>query len=531
MPFFTDAVPPEAWAPFAPLFDAVLDEAGSLDRALKEAILFAAAALGTAATGRNAAEATLLAFCRKLALEPAAFGKGDFEPLRAAGFSDAQILEAILAAGCGSLVAVLERGYGRAPRSPALPAAAAAPPEERRGPHLAADEKTPAEVPAFAVLQKQFGFVPKLYRAQTLAPRAIEAEAGVLDALLFGPTSLSRAQKEALLVAAAAANRDTYGVTLHARALQLTGVSPEAADRIAAEPGSAELPEADRALLEAAQALSARPGALPDLEALGRRGCSREQVEEAIGLSALAGFLGTVRAGLGVPPDFRPRRDYLAEPPVAANLSGTPPRPTGDDRRPSAPADDPDGPFVARAREGDMSAFEALVRRHQGRVYRTLLGITGNAEDAQDGAQSVFLKVFRKLADFGGDSLFSTWLHRIAVNEGLERLRSRRPTESLEAEEEEEFRPSRLQPWVEDPESLCARAEMKRIVEEALGRLPAAYRTALLLRDIQQLSGAEAAAVLGIPLPTLKTRLLRGRLMLREALAGRFTAALPAARA
>ena len=178
-----------------------------------------------------------------------------------------------------------------------------------------------------------------------------------------------------------------------------------------------------------------------------------------------------------------------------------------------------------------MTAFEALVRRHQGRVYRTLMGITGNAEDAKDGAQSVFLKVFRKLGDIGSEALFSTWLHRIAVNEGLERLRSRKPTESLEEDREEDFRPVRLDPWIEDPETRFARSEMKRLVEEALGRLPAPYRTALLLRDIQELSGAEAAAVLGIPLPTLKTRLLRGRLMLREALAGHFAAPLSPASA
>src|SRR5262249_51289353 len=149
------------------------------------------------------------------------------------------------------------------------------------------------------------------------------------------------------------------------------------------------------------------------------------------------------------------------------NLSGASARPTGDDRSPSVEIEDPDRELVASARAGDLTAFEGLVRRHQARVYRTLMGITGSAEDAQDGAQSVFLKVFRKLPGFGGESLFSTWLHRIAVNEGIERLRSRRPTESLDESAEAEFRPSRLQPWVEDPEALYERSERKRIVEEA----------------------------------------------------------------
>jgi len=171
-----------------------------------------------------------------------------------------------------------------------------------------------------------------------------------------------------------------------------------------------------------------------------------------------------------------------------------------------------------------MNAFETLVRKHQGRVYRTVRGITGNTEDAQDGAQAVFLKVFRKLGDFQGQSLFSTWLHKIAVNEGLERLRSRRPLESLDEADEDSFPPRSFDAWVEDPETRLARDETRRIVEEALARLPARYRAALLLRDIQQLSGAEAAAALGIPLATLKTHLLRGRLQLREALSGFFAA-------
>jgi RNA polymerase sigma-70 factor (ECF subfamily) len=203
------------------------------------------------------------------------------------------------------------------------------------------------------------------------------------------------------------------------------------------------------------------------------------------------------------------------------NLSGSPDHPTGDERSLRGPVDDPDASAVASARNGDMAAFEALVRSHQGRVYRTLMGVTGNAEDSQDGTQAVFIKVFRKLQTFTGEARFSTWLTRIAINEGLERLRSRRNEESLDERPEEDFRPSNLQPWADDPESRFAREEMRELVGAALERLPAPYRAAVVLRDIEQLSGSEAAAVLNIALPTLKTHLLRGRLMLREALAER----------
>jgi RNA polymerase sigma-70 factor (ECF subfamily) len=534
MPLPIDALPSEAWAPFAPILEALLGEGGLLDRALREAIAFGAVAGTFDAPAQQAGAATaLLEFCRRLALEPLAIGRGEVARLRESGFDDAAILEAVLATACGTLLGILRRGFaapaGETARGPALPPAAAG---ERQGPYLET-ARTAADPPAFAALQKQFGFVPNLFRAQALLPDAVEAEARVLEALLFAPTALTRAQKESILVAVSAAGRNTYGAVLHGRALQMTGVPVETIVHLAGEPESSDLSDCEKALVETARRLAARPGELPParLEDLSRHRWSGEQAREAVWLAALGSFLTTAQFGLGVPPDFRPKRDFLADPPAELNLSGSPARPKDDERDPSARIQDPDRPLVVAARGGDMTAFESLVRRHQGRVYRTVMGITGNAEDAQDGAQSVFLKVFRKLGDFGGDALFSTWLHRIAVNEGLERLRSRKPMESLEEDREEDFRPLRLEPWIEDPETRFARAEMKRLVEEALGRLPAPYRTALLLRDIQELSGLEAAAVLGVPLPTLKTRLLRGRLMLREALAGHFAAPLKTASA
>ena len=523
-------LPSETLAPFAPLLDAVLGEGGTLDRALREAIVRAgAAASGAAIELEPAAPAAkagpaLLSFGRRLAGAPVSVGAADVEALRQAGHGDEEILEATLAAGCGRALAILAaaRRPRAAPEEPEPPP----PADARPGPWVRSVERSPADLPAFAALKDRYGFVPRLFRAQTLAPEALAAEVRVVERLLFGATALSREQKLRVLLAAAAAGRDTYGATLHGKALQMSGVAAEMVERIADDPATAGLPEGEGALLEAARRAGVCAGELdpPDLASLAARGWSSAQVEEMVALAALAGFLHAVQRGLGVPPDFRPKRDFVTDPPAALKLSGRTARPTGDDDRASARTDDPDAPLVDAARAGDMNAFETLVRRHQGRVYRTLLGITGHLEDARDGAQSVFLNVFRKLGAFEGQSLFSTWLHRIAVNEGLERLRTRRPVDRLEETDEEAFRPSSLQAWIEDPESRFARDEMRRIVEEALARLPARYRAALLLRDIQQLSGAEAAAALGIPLPTLKTHLLRGRLMLREALAGFFTA-------
>jgi RNA polymerase sigma-70 factor (ECF subfamily) len=296
------------------------------------------------------------------------------------------------------------------------------------------------------------------------------------------------------------------------------GIPEDQSDHIAIDHSQAVLPAADKALLDFALKLATRPAqfGLPDIAGLRNRGFSDEQILEAVVMSALTNFLNTLQMGLGTVADFPPRPAALG-----LNLSPPPERPmldTGAHR----PGEDPDAGLVERVRNGDFEAFEQIVRRHQGRVYRTLMGVTGNAQDAEDGTQNVFIKVFRKIADFQGAARFSTWLTRIALNEAAERLRTRKDLDRLDERDEEEFRPSRLQPWAEDPESRVAREEMKQIVQEALRRLPVRYRTAVMLRDIEELSTAEAAEALGVPVPTLKTRLLRGRLMLREALAARF---------
>jgi RNA polymerase sigma-70 factor, ECF subfamily len=188
---------------------------------------------------------------------------------------------------------------------------------------------------------------------------------------------------------------------------------------------------------------------------------------------------------------------------------------------------DPDAPDVARAQAGDLGAFEALVQRHGRRVYRALLGITGNESDAEDGMQNTFLKAYQHIGEFHGKSKFSSWLTRIAMNEGLEILRRRRgkvqrSLEEWDAEDEETFRPRSVRPWEEDPERRYSQDEVRRIVEKEVMKLPAKYRVVVMLRDLEQLDTREAAAALGLNVATLKTRLLRGRLMLREALAPHF---------
>jgi RNA polymerase sigma-70 factor, ECF subfamily len=188
---------------------------------------------------------------------------------------------------------------------------------------------------------------------------------------------------------------------------------------------------------------------------------------------------------------------------------------------------DADAPLVARAQAGDVEAFEQLVDRHGRRVYRMILGITGDESDAEDGVQNTFLKAYQSIGGFQGNAKFSSWLLRIAMNEGLEVLRRRRSKfnrslDEWDAVDEETFRPRSRQPWQANPEQQVEQTQVRELVEKEIMKLPAKYRVVVMLRDMEQLNTEEAAAALGLNVATLKTRLLRGRLMLREALAPYF---------
>jgi RNA polymerase sigma-70 factor (ECF subfamily) len=190
---------------------------------------------------------------------------------------------------------------------------------------------------------------------------------------------------------------------------------------------------------------------------------------------------------------------------------------------------DPDLDSVARVQAGDLNAFEDLIHRHSRRVYRTLVGVLGNPEEARDAMQETFLKAFQHLGEFQRRSKFSTWLVSIATNTGLQLLRERRPQQGFENERFEPdagFRPKEIRAWGDDPEQLYSKAEMRALVEQSVMKLPATYRLVLLLRDIEQLPIQEAASALGLSVAAFKTRLLRGRLLLRDALAPHFASAV-----
>lgn len=176
--------------------------------------------------------------------------------------------------------------------------------------------------------------------------------------------------------------------------------------------------------------------------------------------------------------------------------------------------------LIEACRKGDASAFGILVRRYQDRLYPTLLRLTGQADDAQDLLQDAFLQAFRKLRRFHGDSSFYTWLYRIAVNLALSDRRRRRPVVGWESSARGSM-PHVVDPLdLSDPSAPLEQAELHASVQAALNQLAPDHRAVVVLKDLDGLRYEEIAEILKIPVGTVRSRLHRARLELRERLRG-----------
>lgn len=176
--------------------------------------------------------------------------------------------------------------------------------------------------------------------------------------------------------------------------------------------------------------------------------------------------------------------------------------------------------LLERCRGGDLAAFDIIVGLYQQRVFNVCYWMLGDREDATDAAQDAFVRAFRALHRFRGDCALGTWLHRIAVNVSLDAAQRRKraplPYTSLGNEESGEF-PEPADPGDNAQES-ADRRERRAVVRRALADLPEHHRAVLVLFDIQGHSYEEVAATLELPLGTVKSRLNRARLLLREKL-------------
>jgi RNA polymerase sigma-70 factor, ECF subfamily len=169
--------------------------------------------------------------------------------------------------------------------------------------------------------------------------------------------------------------------------------------------------------------------------------------------------------------------------------------------------DEDDGRLVERCRQGDRQACEQLVVRYQKPVFNTALRMLRNSEDARDVAQATFLKAFQHLADFDVTRKFFSWIYRIAVNESLDVLGSRRPFEPISGNEPDE---------TPGPEREAESEQLNRSIEEALMQINSDLRAVIVLRHFQHLSYEDMGEILALPEKTVKSRLYEARQLLRE---------------
>jgi RNA polymerase sigma-70 factor (ECF subfamily) len=182
-----------------------------------------------------------------------------------------------------------------------------------------------------------------------------------------------------------------------------------------------------------------------------------------------------------------------------------------------------DAALVERAKLRDPLAFRTIMERHNQRLYRIARTILKDEADAEDVVQETYLRAFEGLSQFREEAMLSTWLTRIAINEALGRKRKRRATvgvEAIEAAQQESAQIIRFPIMNDqtDPERSAAQREIRQLLERSIDALPEPFRVVFVMRDVEELSTEETAALLAIRPETVKTRLHRARRLLRQSL-------------
>ncbi len=187
--------------------------------------------------------------------------------------------------------------------------------------------------------------------------------------------------------------------------------------------------------------------------------------------------------------------------------------------------------LVALAQRGEREAFRHLMQRSNQRLFRIARSVVGEDAEAEDVVQEAYALAFAKLSAFRGDASLATWLTRIVLNEAYGRLRRRRGSVDIDAVAESQLADPRVVAFPsrfggEDPAAAASRAQVRRLLEEAIDALPEAFRVVFIMRDVEGCPIEETAAALGIRAETVKTRLHRARRLLRGALQDSLAGAL-----
>jgi RNA polymerase sigma-70 factor, ECF subfamily len=186
-----------------------------------------------------------------------------------------------------------------------------------------------------------------------------------------------------------------------------------------------------------------------------------------------------------------------------------------------------DKQLIKKAQEGDTRAFEHLIKVHESKIYNLLLGMTGNKASAEDLFQETFLAAWRKIKTFKGKSDFSTWLYRIAFNNVLMKRRIKKKINTVSIDEPiiihgKETNREFPEDWSKSPAATFENDELKNRISKSIKAMPEKYRKVLILRDVEEMNNEEVTKILNISLASVKSRLHRARLYLRNTLSRYF---------
>lgn len=178
--------------------------------------------------------------------------------------------------------------------------------------------------------------------------------------------------------------------------------------------------------------------------------------------------------------------------------------------------------LIEKAKSGDVEAFEKLIEGCQKKVFNIAFRMIGNYDDASELAQEVFLKAYKSIKNFKGDSLFNTWIYKVTTNVCLDEIRKRKNKKVISLDEDIEYDGSEIKRQIKDetpgPELTAESNELKKAVNESINVLPEDYKTVIILRDIQGFSYEEISNIINCPEGTVKSRINRARQALKKIL-------------